>query len=157
MDYQETVIRTVVERLNLASLKKLAQRPGVQSAYRIIVYYVDGRAYNSASTITYETNQPYARQYTQHVGFLNNRTLNHDIELSDYQRFVKTLQAIKFDLMHFPVSELRHTKTIWQIEKATGHFSHSVLISPHFPEKPYCILTNIIDGLLPESVREITV
>ena len=157
MEYQETVIRTVVERLNLDKLRKLAQRPGVQSAYRIIVCYSDGRAYDSASTIIYESNQPHAIQHIQYVGFLNNKTITHKIKLADYQRFVKTLQAIKFDTMHFPIARLQHAKTLWFIEKATGHFTHSVLISPHVAEKPYCLLTNIIDGLMPESVREITV
>jgi|GEM_PF-5909623 len=157
MDYQETAIRAVVERLNLESLKAVATRPGIQSAYRIIVSYADGRAYDSASTIIYITNQPHAIQETRYSGFLKNKAIKREIDLVNYRRFVKTLQNIQFDSLHFPVSELLHAPTIWYIERATGQFSHAVLLNPHISEKPYVLLTNIIDGILPDAVREIRV
>ncbi len=155
MVYHNTAIRAVVERLNLIPLKHIAQQPGVQTVFRFITYYTNGRAYHSASTLVHESSRTHSRLETIYSGFLNDRLIKRQIENERYQKFTNVIQQVQFDSLYFPVSDLMHTRTIWCIERATTSFSHRLIMNPHISHQPYCRIINAIDAYLPEAVREI--
>ena len=155
MVYHNMAIRAIVERLNLISLKQLAQQPGVQTVFRFIAYYTDGRAYHSASTLTRESTSPHSMLETIYSGFLNDRPIKRHIDNERYQKFIDVIQQVKFDNLYFPVSDLMHSPTIWCIERATASFFHRLILSPHINQQPYCRIINAVDGYLYETVREI--
>lgn len=155
MVYHDTAIRTVVERLKLRPMKHIAQQPGVQTVYRFIAYYADGRAYHSASTLIDKSFRTEKHLEIVYSGFFNDRLIKRQIDKQGYQKFIAVLQASNFDKLQYPGSGLLYTPTIWCIEKATASFSHQITLNPHSNQEPFCRIINAIDGYLPEAVREI--
>ncbi|MGJ3240079.1 MAG: hypothetical protein ACFE0Q_15335 [Anaerolineae bacterium] len=155
MVYHGTTIRRVIERLNLPSLKYIAQQPGIQDVFRVIVHYVDGRAYDSVSTLVYEVGRDNAHLETIYAGFYDNQPIKRQIARTRYQQFITVLQRAKFDTLYFPNDTLLHTATVWAIERATASFSHLLILTPHCNQPPYCEIINAVDGYITEAIREI--
>lgn len=155
MVYHDAAIRNVMERLKLPAINTLAEQAGIQTVYRILVYYADGRAYHSAATLLYKARYRNPKMETAYLGFFDNQVIEHEIASKTYQKFTKMLQQAHFDSLHFPTERLLHSATIWCIERATGTFAHQVILTPHYNEKPYSLIINAIDSYLPQAVREI--
>lgn len=155
MVYHDAAIRAVIERLGLQPLKSLAQQPGVQTVYRIIAYYADGRAHHSVSTLWDKHGSPTLQMESIHAGFFKNKALIRQIDRDDYLKFRAVLNQTKFDTLYFPSEDLLHVSTIWCIERATGSFYHQLVLTPHTTKKPYIQIVNAIDGYLHDAIREI--
>lgn len=155
MVYHDTAIRTVLARLNLKPLKTLACQPGVQAVFRIVAYYADGRAYHSATTLIDNSQHENLTMESIFVGFFANKAIMREVSRERYQKFRDVLNQVHFDTLYFPTDKLLYTSTLWCIERATGTFSHQLILSPHISEKPYCLIINAIDDYLGDAVREI--
>ena len=155
MVYHESAIHTIQKQAQIKPLRILASQAAVQVALRLTVYYVDGRAHNSVATLVKEANQDDLRLETHFIGFCAGRPITRHISQTTFQTLVAIIQKSNFDTMYFPEDKLLHTATIWFVERATGQFYHSVMLNPHYHDKPYCVVVNAIDSYLPDAVREI--
>lgn len=156
MSYHRRFIQSVEAKLDLNPLKQIASQPSVYTAFRIVAYYVDGRAYHSASTLTCKTIDSMATLDIQYLGFLNNHCIQVQIGKDSLEHFMKVIHNIRFDTLRYPENKLLNAPTLWNIQQVVGTFQHDVTLNPHDEEKPYCYLINAIDGYLSDAVREIT-
>ncbi|MEO1164948.1 MAG: hypothetical protein AAFV98_14265 [Chloroflexota bacterium] len=154
MVYRDSAINTIQKQAQITPLRAFASQAAVQVVFRFTVYYVDGRAYNSVATLVQQANQDALSLETTFVGFCAGRPITRHISRTDFQTFMRVIQKSNFDTMYFPEDKLLHTATIWQVERATGQFYHSVVLNPHCHDKPYCVVVNAIDSYLPDAVRE---
>lgn len=155
MKYHAAALRTVVDRTQAPNLKTLAQQPGVRVVHRLVVYYADGLARHIVATLISRTGSDDALLEVVHEGFFDNKARSHRISADHHAAFCAVLTRLNFDqLSDQPDTELER-QTLWLLERASGSFYKSLLLSPHYIEPPYSGIVNAVDAYLPEAIREI--
>ena len=155
MAYHDTALRSLVERVAVAPLRQLCQRPTVQAAYRIIAYYSDRQTYHSVATLICQRGQATHPLHVIYDGLFDHQAVVRHVAQTDVERFAKALQKAKFDTLADQPDLLRSPRVLWRVERAAGALYHQVLFAPDVPEKPYSQIANVIDAYLPEAIREV--
>jgi hypothetical protein len=150
-------LRGIAERLKLPTVQQIARQPGISAVYRITIRYHDRRAHDSVATLKslvgVHATVPLEIAYELAIG----KPLHYPVLQSRYEAFATALISVGFDRMADPSDlPLYETVDLWMVERASGIFSHNVLLAPAIARDPHLRLVNAITNGLPESVRMIT-
>lgn len=153
--YYDQAIADVIDRMGLASLRSLSQQPGIQTGYRVVVYYVDRRAAHSVATLLGKARHADQSLTVVYDGLFDGRALRHTVSRDAYDRFTRALQRVRFDQLDDQSAALLDAKTVWRVERASGALYRRVLLTPDTIETPYTAIVNAIDDDLTAAIREI--
>lgn len=153
--YYDQVIANLLDRMGVAPLQTLSQQPGIQTGYRVVVYYVDGRAAHSVATLLGKARHADQLLTVVYAGLFDGRALRHTVPRDAYERFTRALQRVRFDQLDDQSATLVDAKTVWRVERASGALYRRVLLTPHTIETPYTAIVNAIDDDLAAAIREI--
>jgi hypothetical protein len=144
----------IAQRLGLPHVKVLAKEVGVKNVFRITAQHPSRHARNSVATLIQSRLQP-AQLQILYEGFLNNQPITRTLEEHLVALLFTRLAEAKFD--HLPDQPSPNTTmTLWLLERASGSFYTSVVLSPYRVEAPYSRLVNALDDTLPEAIREVS-
>lgn len=155
MRHHTTALYGVRERTRVTPIRELAKQPGIRAIYRLTMYYADGRSHNAVATLTYRAHETQHRLDVVYEGLFNHAPIEHSVPHSAYEGIRNALSKAKFDNLPDQEKPYAETRTLWMLERATGAFYKSVVLSPHHHDMPYTLITNALDHYLPEALREI--
>lgn len=153
MEFPAAPLRALAEAADLPHLKQAALRPGVRAVYRISVYYADDRARHSVATLWHALLEDLLLEVV-YDGLFHNQPLHHTISEENFEHFVAVLNSIGFDKLPDQPDLTLLSSPLWLVERASGTFYKSVVLSPQQQTQPYIRLVNAIDAYLPEAIRE---
>ncbi|MDZ4764300.1 MAG: hypothetical protein SGI73_07075 [Chloroflexota bacterium] len=160
LGYQAPALRAIAESLRLPLLAQIARQPGVAVAYRITVLYHDGRASNSAATLT----RLHAARGESDVLELaysrawDGKPIMRTIPRARCDAFARALVALGFDrLPDQPDLPDRSIVDLWLIERAAGTFVRGVIVAPELAHNQHAALVDAVRVGLPEALREVSV
>jgi hypothetical protein len=123
--------------------------------YRVIAYYLDGRARHSVATLYGERGTTEFRLEVVYEGVNQHKPIQHTVSSAHYDALAAAFLRANFDKLADQDITIKRLKTLWMVERAAGIFHHSILLTPQQPELPYSIIVNALDSYLPEAIREV--
>ncbi len=155
MKYRTVYFPTLLERTKIPLLKTLAAQPGMKVLYRVIAYYLDGRARHSVATLYGEAGKTDFRLEVVYEGVNQHKPMLHSIRFAHYEALTAAFLRANFDKRVDQEVTIQRLHTLWMVERAAGTFHHSVIFTPQQPELPYSIIVNALDAYLSEAIREV--
>jgi hypothetical protein len=147
-------IRLIALRLRQDELRSVAQKPGINEAFRVTIQYGSPDHPNQTATFTrgHGDNGKLKVIYDKpgkEVYF------DFAIPLERYQAFMIALRRVKFDTMDDQPDVPYFNVDLWLVERASGSFYHDVVLSPESARGFYRELVLAIREHLKEAVRPI--
>lgn len=142
-------------RVNVPVLKALAAQPGMKTLYRVIAYYLDGRARNSVATLYSETGKTTYRLEIVYEGVNQHKPVLHTLSSASYEALTAAFLQANFDKLADQDITIPRLHTLWMVERAAGSFHYTIVLTPQQPELPYSMIVNALDTYLPEAIREV--
>lgn len=146
-------LRAIADRLQLPSVRQMAQQPGVRAVYRLTVYHHDRRALDSVATLRRVGEEAHLTIVHERMFFI--KPITHIIPLKRYESFTTGLQKLRFDHLGDQPDIPLYSLDLWMLERAAGSFVHGVIVAPAAASGAHAALIDIIQTHLPEALREI--
>ncbi|MCA9909745.1 MAG: hypothetical protein KC519_13905 [Anaerolineae bacterium] len=148
-------LRAVAEHVGQPGVSQLARAPGVQTVYRVTVFFADRRACHVVATVV-KTQIGGTHLTLLFEGALGHKPLVYPLADDRLERLIRALALADFDhLPDQPNLPEYATTDLWFIERAAGAFSHSVIVAPALAQDVYATLAATVREHLPEALREI--
>lgn len=144
----------VADNLGAKHIKELARQAGVISVLRITAYYPERQVRHSVATLM-ERIQDQREMSIIHEGFYNHQPMILGVSRNHYEKLLDALLQARFDKLTDQPNVSYKDHCLWLIQRASGTYTHSVIVSPDHPILPYAAIVNAIDAYLPEAIREI--
>jgi hypothetical protein len=155
MKYHAGFLLSILDRTGVPPLKTLAAQPGVKMVYRIVAYYADRRALHSVATLVDARLFASPRLEVVYEGFRQHQPMQYTVPMAQYQELVNAFSRADFDKLPDQAEPQEQLLALWLVERATGTFYHSAILSPHKPMLRYSLLINAIDAYLPDAIKEV--
>ncbi|MBI5959010.1 MAG: hypothetical protein HY866_09760 [Chloroflexi bacterium] len=147
-------IRLIALRLRQDELRSVAQKPGLNEAFRVTIQYPTPdhpnqtatfmRGHGDAGKLKVAYDKPGKDVY-----------FDYAIPLDRYQALVVALRRVKFDTMDDQPDVPYFGVDLWLVERASGSFYHDVVLSPESARGFYRELLLAIREHLKEAIRPI--
>lgn len=154
MTFTGSILYHIAETLGVQHIKHIAKQADVINVLRITAYYPKREVRHSIATIT-ERNRDRREMQIVYEGFNNHQPVKLSVERDDLNRVFDTLLQTRFDKLYDQPDVSYNDHSLWLIQRASGIFTHGIIVSPDKPQLPYTSIVNAIDDFLPEAIREV--
>lgn len=154
MAFTGSLLYRVADNLGVSHIKDIAKQPGVISVLRITAYYPERKARHSVATLI-ERHQDNREMTIVVEGFFNHQPIKLGVSRDNLNKVLGTLQRARFDKLYDQPTLSYKDQILWLIQRASGIYTHGIIMSPDTPQMPYSLIVNAIDAYLPESIREV--
>lgn len=144
----------VADNLGVPHIKDIATQAGVIDVLRVTAYYPERKARHSVATLT-ERHQDNREMNIVHEGFYNHQPIMLNVSRDNLEKVLNVLQQARFDKLDDQPAVSYTDHILWLIQRASGIYTHGMIVSPDTPQMPYSLIVNAIDAYLPETIREI--
>lgn len=152
--YHADALRLIARRLNLPELRAVVRQPGISEAYRLTIHYYDGRHPDQVATLT-RTQRGVVTLVTIYRRVRRQPVLEYTLDSDRYRLFDLALRHLGFDRYDNPPDLPYDGADFWLLERASGSFTHSVVIAPEQATGVYARMVAAVRDHLPEAVRAI--
>jgi len=154
MAFTGSALYQVADNLGVEHIKTVAKQASVISILRITAYYPEREVRHSVATLI-ERNQDRRVMDIVHEGFFNHKPVTLDVSREQFYKVLNALLQAKFDKLTDQPDLSYKDHSLWLIQRASGIYTHGVIVSPDNPQLPYSSIVNAIDAYLPEAIREV--
>lgn len=152
--YHADALRLIARRLNLPELRAIVRQPGISEAYRLTIYYHDGRHPDQVATLI-RTQYDRVTLVTVYRRVRHQPALDYSLDPDRYRLFDLALRRLGFD-RHDNQPDLPYSGAdLWLLERASGSFAHSIVIAPEQATGVYARMVAAVRDHLPEAARAI--
>ncbi len=147
-------LRLIASRLELPELKVMVRQPGLSEAYRVTIHYHDGRHPDQVATLSrWQDNSVMLS-----VGYKRVRhhpLFEYPLELERFHDFDLAMRRLGFDRRDDQPDLPSFGEDLWLLERASGNFSHDLVLAPRLADGVYGWLVAAVQHHLPQAVRAI--
>jgi hypothetical protein len=154
MAFTGSSLYEVADNLGVPHIKDIAKQPGVISVLQITAYYPERKARHSVATLI-ERHQDNREMTIVYEGFFSHQPMTLSVSRDNLNNVLNALQRARFDKLYDPSTISYKDQILWLIQRASGIYTHGLIVSPDTPQMPYSLIVNAIDAYLPEAIREV--
>ncbi len=154
MVFTDSPLYAVANNLNVPNIKTVAQAVGVVDVLRITAYYPKRDTRHSIATLV-QRHQDKRDLEIVYENFNKQQAVKLTVQRDVFDAIQNALLQNKFDKLEDQTNISHYDHSLWLVQRASGTYLHSVIMSPDVPHLPYSAIVNAIDNYLPEAIREV--
>lgn len=154
MTFTGSSLYEVADNLGVPHIKAIAKQAGVIGVLRITAYYPERKARHSVATLT-ERHQDRREMNVVYEGFFDHQPLKLSVSRDHLDKVLHALHQANFDKLDDQPKLSYKDHILWLIQRASGIYTHGLIVSPDTPQLPYSLIVNAIDAYLPQAIREV--
>ncbi len=154
MAFDALIIYQLADELGFEELNRVAQAAGVMSVLQVSAYYSGRRIRHSVARVI-ESQSAAVEMQLVYEGFNHHKPLHLTLPKARLEKLVRALRQAKFDRLRDQSGLSMSARSLWLIQRASGGYSHGLIVAPDLPQMPWSALVNAIDDYLPQAIREV--